>query len=149
FNERLLASMPSYPTYFDRMRAVNRGGPRVLGQLPRLAALTPDEVQGRQQRGEAVVDTRPLPEYARGPIAGVFQVELRPAFGSWVGWVVPFGTPVILVSDTTDVHEYAVRQLIRIGYDDLPGYLDGGMAAWERTGLPVERVPVLTMRDIR
>jgi hydroxyacylglutathione hydrolase len=39
FTSRLLASMPSYPTYFDRMRAVNRRGPRVLGNVPRLAAL--------------------------------------------------------------------------------------------------------------
>src|SRR4029453_185965 len=31
FSEPLLASMPSYPSYFDRMRAVNRRGPRVLG----------------------------------------------------------------------------------------------------------------------
>jgi hydroxyacylglutathione hydrolase len=76
-------------------------------------------------------------------------VELRPAFASWVGWVVPFGTPVILVSDTTEVHEYAVRQLIRIGYDDLPGYLDGGMGAWKKAGFPVEEVPVLTMREVR
>jgi hydroxyacylglutathione hydrolase len=76
-------------------------------------------------------------------------VELRPAFAAWVGWVVPFGTPVILVSDNTEVHEYAVRQLIRIGYDNLPGFLDGGMAAWERAGLPIERVPVLTMRQVR
>jgi hydroxyacylglutathione hydrolase len=62
---------------------------------------------------------------------------------------VPFGTPVILVSDTTEVHEYAVRQLIRIGYDDLPGFLHGGMTAWGSAGLPIERVPVLTMREVR
>jgi len=62
---------------------------------------------------------------------------------------VPFGTPVILISDTTEVHEYAVRQLIRIGYDDLPGYLEGGMAAWRRAGLPVERTNLLTMREVR
>jgi hydroxyacylglutathione hydrolase len=149
FADRLLASMPSYPTYFDRMRAVNRRGPRVLGGVPRVAPLTAEEVAERHRRGEAVVDMRSVHEYARGHIPGVFHVELRPAFASWVGWVVPFGTPVILVSDTTEVHEYAIRQLIRIGYDDLPGYLDGGMAAWERAGLPVERVPVLTMRAVR
>ncbi|HLZ32079.1 MAG TPA: rhodanese-like domain-containing protein, partial [Chloroflexota bacterium] len=61
----------------------------------------------------------------------------------------PFGTPVILVSETTEVHEYAVRQLIRIGYDELPGYLDGGMDAWKQAGLPIESVPVLTMREVR
>src|SRR5205807_2234841 len=77
------------------------------------------------------------------------HVELRPAFASWVGWVVPFATPVVLVSDTTEVHGYAVRQLIRIGYDDLPGYLEGGMDAWERAGLPVGRSTVLTMREVR
>jgi hydroxyacylglutathione hydrolase len=66
-----------------------------------------------------VVDMRSVHDYARGHIPGVYHVELRPAFASWVGWVVPFGVPVILVSDNTEVHEYAVRQLVRIGYDDL------------------------------
>jgi hydroxyacylglutathione hydrolase len=149
FTERLLASMPSYPTYFGHMRALNRRGPRVLGNLPQLAPLAPHEVQARHQDGDALVDMRSMHDYARGHIPGVYHVELRPAFAAWVGWVVPFGTPVILVSDSAEVHEYAVRQLVRIGYDDLPGYLDGGMAAWEREGLPVERVAVLTMRQIR
>ena len=149
FTARLLASMPSYPTYFDHMRAVNRRGPHVLGELPRLARLTPHDVQGRHRHGEAVVDMRSIHDYARGHIPGVYHVELRSAFASWVGWVVPFGTPVILVSETTEVHEYAVRQLVRIGYDDLPGYLDGGMDAWKTVGLPVERIPVLTMREVR
>jgi hydroxyacylglutathione hydrolase len=149
FTERLLASMPSYPTYFDHMRAVNRRGPHVLRELPRLAPLTPHDVQARHRHGEAVVDTRSIYDYARGHIPGVYHVELRAAFASWVGWVVPFGAPVILVSETTEVHEYAVRQLIRIGYDDLPGYLDGGMDAWKTAGLPVERIPLFTMREVR
>ena len=146
FTKQLLASMPSYPTYFLSMRALNRRGPRVLGDLPRLAPLSPDDVQARHRHGEAVVDTRSIYDYARGHIPGVYHVELRPAFASWV---VPFGTPVILLFETTEVHEYAVRQLIRIGYDDLRGYLDGGMDAWKTAGLPVECVPVLTMREVR
>jgi len=149
FAERLLASMPSYPTYFLKMRALNKRGPRVLGDIPRLAPLSPVEVAGRQRDGDAVVDMRSIHDYARGHIPGVYHVELRPAFASWVGWVVPFGAPVILVSDTPEVHAYAVRQLIRIGYDNLPGYLNGGMTAWLRASLPVERVPVLTMRELR
>jgi hydroxyacylglutathione hydrolase len=149
FTDRILASMPSYPTYFHSMRALNRRGPHVLGDLPRLAPLSPQDVQARHRTGEAVVDMRSVHDYARAHIRGVYHVELRPAFASWVGWVVPFGTPVILISDSTEVHEYAVRQLIRIGYDDLPGYLEGSMAAWARAGLPVERSSVLTMREVR
>jgi hydroxyacylglutathione hydrolase len=149
FAEHLLAAMPSYPAYFNHMRELNRRGARVLGGVPELAPLGPHEVRTRQLRGDAVVDLRAVAQYAEGHIRGVYHVELRPAFSSWVGWVVPFGTPVILVSETTDVHDEAVRQLIRIGYDDLPGYLEGGMRAWERAGLPVERTPVLSMRQVR
>ena len=149
FVDRLLASMPTYPSYFDHMRALNRRGAAVLCDVPRLAPLSADDVAARHARGEAVVDTRSVHDYARGHIPGVYHVELRPAFASWVGWIVPFGTPLVLVSDTTEVHDYAVRQLIRIGYDDLPGYLEGGMPAWERAGLRIERVPVLTMRQVR
>jgi rhodanese-related sulfurtransferase len=151
FARALLESMPTYPTYFHHMRALNQRGPRVLGDLPRLAPLDAGEVQARQARGEAVVDLRPVADYAAGHIPGVYHVEMRPAFGSWAGWVVPFGTPVILVAaaDDPQVYEAAVRQLIRVGYDDLPGHLAGGMAAWQRAGLPVTSVPLLTMREVR
>src|SRR6266849_5019615 len=54
FTDRILASMPSYPTYFDHMRAVNRRGPRVLNGLPHLAPLTVSDVQARHRSGEAV-----------------------------------------------------------------------------------------------
>jgi rhodanese-related sulfurtransferase len=111
--------------------------------------LTALDVCARQRRGDAVVDIRSIHDYARGHIPGVFHVELRPAFGSWVGWVVPFGTPVILVAETKLVLEYAVRQLIRIGYDDLIGHLDGGMEAWIGAGLPIETTAKLTMRELR
>jgi hydroxyacylglutathione hydrolase len=131
------------------MRTLNRQGPRLHGGVPRLAPLTAREVQARQREGDAVVDMRSIHEYASGHIPGVFHVELRPAFGSWVGWIVPFGTPVILVADTKLVHEYAVRQLVRIGYDKLPGYLEDGMDGWINAGLPVERVGKVTMRELR
>ena len=149
FVAEVLRIMPSYPTYFKHMRALNRRGPRVLARLPELAPLSPQDVLSRQRQGEAVVDVRPAVEYVAGHIPGVYQVALRPAFASWVGWVVPFGTPVVVVSSGTEVHEEVVRQLIRVGYDDLSGYLAGGMAAWERAGLPVARFGVVNVEELR
>ena len=35
-----------------------------------------------------------------------------------------------------------------IGYDDLRGYLEGGLAAWEAAGLPVARVPVMPVEEL-
>jgi hydroxyacylglutathione hydrolase len=141
--------MPSFPTYFHRMREINRRGPKLLGGVPDLEPLAPHDVAARMRRGEAVVDIRSVARYLEGHIPGVYHAELRPAFAAWVGWVVPFATPVTLVSDTTDVYDEAVRQLVRIGYDDLPGYLAGGMHAWEQAGLPITTLPVLTVAQVR
>ena len=141
--------MPSYPTYFHHMRNINRRGPRLLTGIPEPEPLAPTDVAARMARGEAVVDLRPVARYVEGHIPGVYHVELRPAFAAWVGWVVPFATPVILVSEASDIHDEAVRQLVRVGYDDLPGYLAGGMPAWEQAGLPVTSLPMLTIAQVR
>ena len=68
--------------------------------------------------------------------------------GTWIGWLVEFGKPLILVSDSPDQREEMVRQLIRIGYDTLEGYLDGGMEAWGATGLPTSSLEVATAQEL-
>ncbi len=142
--------LPSYPTYFREMRAINQRGPNVLGGLPRLKPLPVAEVRARQPQGAAVLDLRPALEFMAGHIPGAYSVALREAFGTWVGWVVPFGTPIILVSHETPAeHETAVRQLIRIGYDNLLGYLEGGLPAWQAAGWSTVAWPIITPGEVR
>jgi hydroxyacylglutathione hydrolase len=144
------SDLPSYPTYFREMRAINQRGPKVLGGLPTLKTLSVDEVDARQQQGAAVLDLRPALEFIAGHIPGAYSVALRDAFGTWVGWVVPFGTPIILISHETPAeHETAVRQLMRIGYDNLIGYLEGGLSAWQAADLPIVHWPIITTGEVR
>ena len=144
-----LSGLPSYPTYYRYMRPVNQQGPRVLGGIPVLEPLAPETVQQQMAQGVAVVDTRTPREFAAGHIPGAYGIPLAAPLITWAGWVIPFGTPLILVADDPAAREEAVRQLIRIGYDDLRGYLDGGMAAWEAAGFPASRVPVLPPQELR
>ncbi|MFQ5856827.1 MAG: rhodanese-like domain-containing protein [Anaerolineae bacterium] len=143
-----LSGLPSYPTYFRYMRPVNQQGPRVLGGLPVLEPLSPEDVHQHMAQGVAVVDTRTPREFAAGHIPGAYGIPLAAPLITWAGWVVPFGSPIILTSDDLAEREAAVRQLIRIGYDDLRGYLQGGMAAWEATNLPVTQVPVIPVEEL-
>jgi hypothetical protein len=43
----------------------------------------------------------------------------------------------------------AVRQLIRIGYNDLRGTLMGGFEAWGAGLWPVSRLPIMPAADFR
>jgi hydroxyacylglutathione hydrolase len=100
------------------------------------------------EQGVAVVDMRTPREFAAEHILGSYGIPLGAPVITWVGWVVPFGTPLILITDGPGEREEAVRQLIRIGYDDLRGYLEGDIAAWRAADLPVSQVPVLPADEL-
>ncbi len=149
FAVQALGNLPSYPTYFGYLRAVNQLRTKVLPGLPILEPLSPKVVHEQMAQGVAVVDTRAPSEFAAGHIPNAYAIPLATPLSTWAGWVVPFGTPIILIVDNPVAREEAVRQLIRIGYDDLRGYLDGGIETWKGEGFPINRVPVMTVEELR
>lgn len=56
------------------------------------------------------------------------NIELSPIFDIYIGWLLPFNAPLLLLEDDAERREAAV-QLIRIGYERLQDYLECGMAA--------------------
>jgi hydroxyacylglutathione hydrolase len=143
FVERLRAGLGTYPPYFLRLREVNRAGPALYGAgEPELAALAPARVRRLMEHGAWVVDAREIGAFAAGHVPGSVSIALRPQFGTWLGWVVPEAAPVIFVLEPGQDRADLVRQARNVGYDQLLGALDGGIAAWTADGLPVERVPL-------
>jgi hydroxyacylglutathione hydrolase len=149
FVAQALEDLPSYPTYFAYLRAVNQLRSHVLHGLPLPGPLSAPDVQAHMAHGGvAVIDTRTPREFAAGHIPDAYGIPLGAPLATWAGWVVPFAAPLILVADDPRQREEAVRQLIRIGYDDLRGYLEGGLAAWQAEGLPVARVPLMSVEEL-
>lgn len=140
FVRRFLDGLGSYPPYFLELRAVNRAGPALRHDLDDPRPLPATEVAQRMEDGAWLVDARPIGQWARAHPRGAVSNELRSAFASWLGWIVPFAAPVILVIDEERVGE-AVTLARRIGYDSLPGWLDGGVDAWREAGLPLDSAP--------
>lgn len=143
-----LSGLPSYPAYYRYLREVNQRGPRVLGGVPVLEPVPPRDVEKALANGVAVIDIRTPSEIAGGRIPNSYGIPLVSPLITWGGWVVPFGSPVILVADHPIQREEATRQLIRIGYDDLRGYLDGGIAAWQVAGLPTARTRLIDVGEL-
>ena len=145
---RSLSGLPSYPTYFKYLRSINQHGPALLGGVPVLKPLNPEEVFQLSLQGVAILDTRSPRAFAAGHIPGSYGIPLGTPLITWAGWVIPFGGPLILVAKDAEERESAVRQLIRIGYDDLRGFLVGGLEAWETETRPVSRLPVIPVQEL-
>ncbi|HEX2076020.1 MAG TPA: MBL fold metallo-hydrolase, partial [Geodermatophilus sp.] len=145
FVAALLASLGSYPAYFAELAEINRRGPALLDtrSAGRLARLPVSTVDRRRQEGAAVVDVRPVAAHAAGHVPGALSIPLRPAFAVWLGWLVPRGTPLVVVRDDDQDPEEIAWQAHKIGYDDLLGELDGGMPAWTAAGHPASRTALV------
>jgi hydroxyacylglutathione hydrolase len=76
-------------------------------------------------------------DFAAGHIPGAVSIALREQFATWLGWLVPAGVPLgFVLAPSQDPAELA-WQAVKIGYEQLAGQLDGGMAAWQAVGGPV------------
>src|SRR5690349_14144563 len=147
FLQRALDNLGSYPTYYKYMRAINQKGPKILGGVPVLKPLSADEVQALMQDAVVVVDVRHGKQFGAGHIPGSYGIRVDAPLTTWAGWLIPFGSRIVLVAEDTDQVIAATRQLIRIGYDDLLGRLEGGIDAWGRA-YPVETIPSMDVKEL-
>lgn len=144
-----LSGLLAYPAYYAHMAPANRAGPPVLGQVPEAAALDPQAFAARIEAGAWPVDARCRVQFARAHVPGSVNVELDDSFGSYVGWVVPFDAPIVLVlrEPEADASE-AMTQLFRIGYDRVQGHLRGGVEAWRSSGRRVASYRVAGLDEL-
>ena len=141
---RGMSSKTSSTIGFERNRRGSTHLPAPL--IPPLAA---QSVQHEMERGVLVLDTRSPEQFSKAHIPGAVFVALHgPAFATRVGFVVPSNARLVLViKDERDLHE-AVKQLAVVGYDQVVGFLQGGMAAWQEAGLPVQQVSQLSVEEL-
>jgi hydroxyacylglutathione hydrolase len=140
FVRDLLADQPEAPTYFAIMKRLNRDGMPILGKLPEPPHLTPEAFQNALRDGAVLVDTRDKFAFAGGHIKGAINIPAGKMFSTWAGWLLPYDKPLILLAPPEQI-ETLVRQLVRVGLDNIVGYIPSleGYAPSE-----LETVPQIT-----
>ena len=142
-----LMNLPAYPTYYKYMRALNQSGAKILGGVPILKPYSASEVKALMDEGVVVLDIRHQKAFAAGHIPNSYGIRVDAPLVVWAGWVIPFGSRIVLLGESADERAEATRQLIRIGYDDILGYLEGGIEAWARE-YPVDTVQSVTPKQL-
>ncbi|MEW6747608.1 MAG: MBL fold metallo-hydrolase [Planctomycetota bacterium] len=148
FMSDILGSLPPRPEYFARLKRLNCTGPKSLehdlGKDP-IDAREVHELHSRQAC--LVIDVRHELAFAAGHIPGAYALAHGPLLSVWAGWVLPPDIPIVLVVSDPGELDAAVRSLVRVGLDDIRGYLAGGMDAWCAAGLALSTLPQLRPAD--
>ena len=124
FVQTLLEGLAAYPRYYAHMAPRNRQGPDASDLAPPVP-VDAAELRRRIDAGEWAVDLRERKAFARRHVTGSISVELGDSFSTFLGWVIPWGTPLTLIADSPEQVAEAQRQLSRIGIDRLAGAATG------------------------
>jgi hydroxyacylglutathione hydrolase len=133
------------PPYFRQMERLNLEGPPVLGSLPVPTPLPPGAFV-QQAKDAFVLDTRMDLGFGAAHVPSALSIWLD-GLASFGGWFLPYDRPILLVNEMDDPTQ-AVRPLIRLGYDDLGGYLSGGMLAWHMAGQRSVSIDMVTVQEL-
>jgi rhodanese-related sulfurtransferase len=129
------------PSYFGMNVAMNKKGYDSIHDVMARGLKPLSQDQFTSLAPEALIlDTRPATEFAQGFIPGSIFIGLEGQFAPWVGALIPDIKQEIILVTPDGKEEETVRRLARVGYDNVRGYLDGGIHAWEGTLESIGRV---------
>jgi glyoxylase-like metal-dependent hydrolase (beta-lactamase superfamily II)/rhodanese-related sulfurtransferase len=142
----LLAGLDAFPAYYAHMGPSNAAGPSGP-DLSAPAVADPAELRRRIEAGEWVVDLRSGTAFAAGHVGGTVNFGLDGQFVTYLGWLMPWGTPVTLLGETAEDVAEAQRELVRIGVDRPAAMATGAPQEWAG-GEPLRSFRLATFADL-
>jgi hydroxyacylglutathione hydrolase len=136
------------PRYFRRMEELNLNGPPLLSELAYPKALTLETFEEElPEHNMTVMDTRKHYAFAGAHIPGALSMWLG-GTSVYPGWLLdPDQYILFILERPTDAKE-AASHLHRLGFDNLCGYLCGGMSTWLEAGRPFSSNGTITPKEV-
>jgi glyoxylase-like metal-dependent hydrolase (beta-lactamase superfamily II)/rhodanese-related sulfurtransferase len=128
----LLAGLDAWPAYYAHRPPPTRAGPAGPDLSPPRPA-DAAELRRRIEAGEWVIDLRDRIAFAAGYVPGTFCFPLDGSFATYLGWMIPWGTPLTLLGESAEQVAQAQRELVRIGIDRPAAAATGRPADWAGT----------------
>lgn len=143
FIKEVLDGLPTPPMYFKSSVHMNKNGYKNMNTVldEGLEPFTPEDVESAVEGVNALVlDTRNSGEFCKGFIPKSINIGIDGGFAPWVGDMIKDVTqPIIVVADPGREEEVVTR-LSRVGFDNVLGYLEGGIETWAKAGKELDKV---------
>jgi len=119
------------PQYFFEDARINKNGYDSIDEvlLENKKPLSINQFKAEAKKGAVILDTRKADEFENGFITGSINIGLNGTFAVWVGTLLDIKRPMLLITEPGKEHETILR-LARVGYENIVGYLEGGIAVW-------------------
>ncbi|WP_133130784.1 MBL fold metallo-hydrolase [Legionella yabuuchiae] len=134
-----------HPPYFDEMEKRNLQGPDILKTLPQPAALSVEDLI--KNKSAQILDVRPPEGYAGVSIPNSLAIP-HDMISKFAGWFLDYEKDIILVAENEENMESAVKQLIRLGYTRVKGWLPS-VHGWEISGKEYWHIPVVQAYEVK
>ncbi|MBW2071095.1 MAG: MBL fold metallo-hydrolase [Deltaproteobacteria bacterium] len=149
FREAVTKEFPARPKSFSHIIQTNIKGAPLLERCPLDLAMSPERFAERMQQGAIVIDTRDTAAFGGFHIPGSLNIGFEKQLANWVGMVVEPTADLLLVVTDRERYDAMCTELHRIGYDNIYGYLSGGIASWLFSGKPVSKLPQLSVHELK
>lgn len=151
FVSQLIDGLLPPPGYFGLNVALNKSGYDNIDEVITrgLTPLNLDTFKSFAADNQVLIlDTRTASDFAEGHIQGSLFVGLEGQFAPWAGAVIPdINQKLVLVTPVGKEEETVIR-LSRVGYDQVIGYLDGGIQEWLINNENIESVNRINVTDL-
>ncbi|HXC03309.1 MAG TPA: MBL fold metallo-hydrolase, partial [Bacteroidia bacterium] len=145
FIQSITDGLGAPPSYFFKDAMINKNGYQDLDQVMQKTkiALTPEVLEVEIKQGSLLLDTRDPSEFEKGFISGSINIGLNGSFAIWAATLIELGSPIVIIAEEGKAEESVLR-LARVGFENIHGFLKGGVAAWISSGRKTETVHSVT-----
>ncbi|TXT55299.1 MAG: hypothetical protein BAJATHORv1_40210 [Candidatus Thorarchaeota archaeon] len=135
--------------YFKRCERLNTVGPELISNLPRIETFTTDRFEEFLEGEEnTVIDTHSIEDFMRGHIPGTVSLSME-GIGLLAGWALQEKHNFVFVLDDLENLDEARASLLRVGLDNLVGYLQMGVEGWKRSGRDIESMKNYGLKELK
>ena len=142
FVNEVLDGLLDPPKYFPSNVSINKEGyvesEDVLNK--NLNAFKPSEVEKLINNDVTILDVRSADEFAKSHIPGSIFIGLDGRFAPWVGEILEDVSKKLLLIVPMGREKEAILRLSRVGFDNVHGYLEGGIQIWIESGREISSV---------
>lgn len=149
FQAQIASSFPVRPKSFTHIISTNTNGPPLLERCPLEQTLNPDQFDRIRSQGATVIDTRDTASFGGFHIPGSINIGFEKQMANWIGMLIDPQANILLVVDDREKYHQMTTELHRIGYDNIFGYLSGGMSSWIAHGLPIDSLSPISAQQLK